>query len=65
MPAAFAGERGKQRVRHANEFHALIVMVGKEHCGTAAAVCGVSAGVLPCSVAAALRKQHLHIACTG
>jgi endonuclease-3 related protein len=30
---AFAGERGKQRVRHANEFHALIVMVGKEHCG--------------------------------
>jgi endonuclease-3 related protein len=31
--SAFAGERGKQRVRHANEFHALIVMVGKEHCG--------------------------------
>jgi endonuclease-3 related protein len=30
--SAFA-ERGKQRVRHANEFHALIVMVGKEHCG--------------------------------
>ena len=30
--SAFAGERGKQRVRHANEFHALIVMVGKEHC---------------------------------
>jgi endonuclease-3 related protein len=31
--SAFADERGKQRVRHANEFHALIVMVGKEHCG--------------------------------
>jgi endonuclease-3 related protein len=31
--SAFAGERGKERVRHANEFHALIVMVGKEHCG--------------------------------
>jgi endonuclease III related protein len=31
--SAFAGERGMQRVRHANEFHALIVMVGKEHCG--------------------------------
>jgi endonuclease-3 related protein len=31
--SAFAGERGQQRVRHANEFHALIVMVGKEHCG--------------------------------
>jgi endonuclease-3 related protein len=31
--SAFAGERGRQRVRHANEFHALIVMVGKEHCG--------------------------------
>jgi endonuclease-3 related protein len=31
--SAFAGERGKARVRHANEFHALIVMVGKEHCG--------------------------------
>jgi endonuclease III related protein len=30
--SAFAGERGKARVRHANEFHALIVMVGKEHC---------------------------------
>jgi endonuclease III related protein len=30
---AFSSERGKQRVRHANEFHALIVMVGKEHCG--------------------------------
>jgi endonuclease III related protein len=30
---AFAGERGKARVRHANEFHALIVIVGKEHCG--------------------------------
>jgi endonuclease-3 related protein len=30
--SAFAGERGKERVRHANEFHALIVMVGKEHC---------------------------------
>jgi endonuclease-3 related protein len=31
--SAFAGERGKARVRHANEFHALIVMAGKEHCG--------------------------------
>lgn len=31
--SAFAGERGMARVRHANEFHALIVMVGKEHCG--------------------------------
>jgi endonuclease III related protein len=31
--SAFASERGKSRVRHANEFHALIVMVGKEHCG--------------------------------
>jgi endonuclease-3 related protein len=31
--SALAGERGKARVRHANEFHALIVMVGKEHCG--------------------------------
>jgi endonuclease III related protein len=31
--SAFTSERGKQRVRHANEFHALIVMVGKEHCG--------------------------------
>jgi endonuclease-3 related protein len=31
--SAFAGERGKARARHANEFHALIVMVGKEHCG--------------------------------
>jgi endonuclease-3 related protein len=31
--SAFASERGKARVRHANEFHALIVMVGKEHCG--------------------------------
>jgi endonuclease-3 related protein len=31
--SAFAGERGQHRVRHANEFHALIVMVGKEHCG--------------------------------
>jgi endonuclease III related protein len=31
--SAFASERGKERVRHANEFHALIVMVGKEHCG--------------------------------
>lgn len=30
---AFAGERGNARVRHANEFHALIVMVGKQHCG--------------------------------
>lgn len=30
---AFAGERGKKRIHHANEFHALIVMVGKEHCG--------------------------------
>ncbi len=30
--SAFAGERGKERVRHANEFHALVVMVGKEHC---------------------------------
>jgi endonuclease-3 related protein len=31
--SAFAEVRGKDRVRHANEFHALIVMVGKEHCG--------------------------------
>jgi endonuclease-3 related protein len=31
--SAFTDERGKARVRHANEFHALIVMVGKEHCG--------------------------------
>ena len=31
--SAFASERGKSRVQHANEFHALIVMVGKEHCG--------------------------------
>jgi endonuclease-3 related protein len=31
--SAFASERGKAQVRHANEFHALIVMVGKEHCG--------------------------------
>ncbi|MGA9718600.1 MAG: base excision DNA repair protein, partial [Acidobacteriaceae bacterium] len=31
--SAFATERGKARVRHANEFHALIVRVGKEHCG--------------------------------
>jgi endonuclease-3 related protein len=31
--SAFASERGKSRVRDANEFHALIVMVGKEHCG--------------------------------
>jgi endonuclease-3 related protein len=31
--SAFASERGKARVQHANEFHALIVMVGKEHCG--------------------------------
>jgi endonuclease III related protein len=31
--SAFSGERGRARVRHANEFHALIVMVGKEHCG--------------------------------
>jgi endonuclease-3 related protein len=31
--SAFADERGKARVGHANEFHALIVMVGKEHCG--------------------------------
>jgi endonuclease-3 related protein len=31
--SGFAKERGKARVRHANEFHALIVMVGKEHCG--------------------------------
>jgi endonuclease-3 related protein len=31
--SAFTSERGSQRVRHANEFHALIVMVGKEHCG--------------------------------
>ena len=31
--SAFAGERGTERVRHANEFHALIVMAGKEHCG--------------------------------
>jgi endonuclease III related protein len=31
--SAFDVERGKERVRHANEFHALIVMVGKEHCG--------------------------------
>jgi endonuclease-3 related protein len=31
--SAFTSERGKARVRHANEFHALIVMVGKEHCG--------------------------------
>ena len=30
--AAFPQERGKARVRHANEFHALIVMVGKTHC---------------------------------
>lgn len=30
--SALAGERGKARVEHANEFHALIVMVGKEHC---------------------------------
>jgi endonuclease-3 related protein len=31
--SAFPGERGRARVRHANEFHALIVSVGKEHCG--------------------------------
>ena len=31
--SAFPEERGEQRVRHANEFHALIVMVGKTHCG--------------------------------
>jgi endonuclease III related protein len=31
--SAFASERGQARVRHANEFHALIVMVGKERCG--------------------------------
>ncbi|HEX6772189.1 MAG TPA: base excision DNA repair protein [Acidobacteriaceae bacterium] len=31
--SAFANELGKARARHANEFHALIVMVGKEHCG--------------------------------
>ena len=31
--SAFSHERGRQRIRHANEFHALIVMVGKEHCG--------------------------------
>jgi endonuclease III related protein len=31
--AAFADEHGQERVRHANEFHALIVMVGKQHCG--------------------------------
>jgi endonuclease III related protein len=31
--SAFAGEHGKERIRHANEFHALIVMVGKQHCG--------------------------------
>jgi endonuclease-3 related protein len=30
---AFAAERGRARVRHANEFHALTVMVGKQHCG--------------------------------
>ncbi len=31
--AAFREARGAARVRHANEFHALIVMVGKTHCG--------------------------------
>ena len=31
--AAFANEQGRERVRHANEFHALIVKVGKQHCG--------------------------------
>jgi endonuclease III related protein len=31
--SGFTAERGKERVRHANEFHALIVMVGKKHCG--------------------------------
>lgn len=31
--SAFQEEQGKERVHHANEFHALIVMVGKEHCG--------------------------------
>ena len=31
--SAFASEHGQSQVRHANEFHALIVMVGKEHCG--------------------------------
>jgi endonuclease III related protein len=31
--AAFPRERGPERVRHANEFHALMVMAGKAHCG--------------------------------
>ena len=31
--SAFPHERGREQVRHANEFHALIVMVGKTHCG--------------------------------
>jgi endonuclease-3 related protein len=31
--AAFADVQGPERVRHANEFHALIVMVGKTQCG--------------------------------
>ncbi len=30
---AFGEERGHASVAHASEFHALIVMVGKEHCG--------------------------------
>ena len=63
--SAFAGERGKQRVRHANEFHALIVMVGKEHCGPKPRCARVSAGVLPCSAARTLTQRHLLIPCIG
>lgn len=49
--SAFAGERGEARVRHANEFHALIVMVGKEHCGPKPRCAGCPLACVPARLA--------------
>lgn len=55
--SAFAGERGKARVRHANEFHALIVMVGKEHCGPKPKCAGCP---LACFPALLPEREEMH-----
>ncbi len=58
--SAFTTERGKQRVRHANEFHALIVMVGKEHCGPKPRCAGCPLACFPALLPEHGRERHLY-----
>ncbi len=52
--AAFPQETEAERMRHANEFHALIVMVGKTHCGPKPRCAGCPLACFP----ALLRGPH-------